>query len=307
MSLDEALTVLLTGFLRGGTSFLKGTGEMIKGSSSVSREIRVGITQVCVWFVIQFWEKYKMLSCSPRQNTKCSQRFIPFTFVFPGLCGICARNGSTVVGTECVYSLGTFNGGCCQPQSHNFPRRCSVFPQVCQLHPEVYIGTDDWREGTGCCLQGDNPVDNKANEYCGYVLNALFIVPMIRMSLHVRHRTIPELIYLSCCMIVVTWLYIFFSDISGEGNKDGGEGGQHVLVCLLQELGCLIESLSTTSATIILDTHLSKLIILRSELPSRTWEVIQCDKVLSWFMNLLSSWTSNEMFMQYLQTWWMLW
>ncbi|MPC13265.1 HEAT repeat-containing protein 5B [Portunus trituberculatus] len=46
MSLDEALTVLLTGFLRGGNSFLKGTGEMIKGSSSVSREVRVGITQV---------------------------------------------------------------------------------------------------------------------------------------------------------------------------------------------------------------------------------------------------------------------
>lgn len=46
MSLEEALTVLLMGFLRGGNSFLKGTGEMIKGSSSVSREVRVGITQV---------------------------------------------------------------------------------------------------------------------------------------------------------------------------------------------------------------------------------------------------------------------
>lgn len=46
LSLEEALTVLLTGFLRGGNSFLKGTGEMIKGSSSVSREVRVGITQV---------------------------------------------------------------------------------------------------------------------------------------------------------------------------------------------------------------------------------------------------------------------
>ena len=48
MSLEETLTVLLTGFLRGGNSFLKGTGEMIKGSSSVSREIRVGITQVSI-------------------------------------------------------------------------------------------------------------------------------------------------------------------------------------------------------------------------------------------------------------------
>ena len=46
LTLEEALGILSNGFLRGGSSFLKGTGEMIKGGSSVSREIRVGITQV---------------------------------------------------------------------------------------------------------------------------------------------------------------------------------------------------------------------------------------------------------------------
>lgn len=50
-SLDEALGVLMSGFLRGGTSFLKGTGEMIKGSSGINREVRVGVTHAYVVFV----------------------------------------------------------------------------------------------------------------------------------------------------------------------------------------------------------------------------------------------------------------
>lgn len=50
-SLDEAFGVLMSGFLRGGVSFLKGTGEMIKGSSGVNREVRVGVTHSYVVFV----------------------------------------------------------------------------------------------------------------------------------------------------------------------------------------------------------------------------------------------------------------
>lgn len=46
ISLDEALNILMTGFLRGGVGFLKGTGEIIKGSSSINREVRVGVTHV---------------------------------------------------------------------------------------------------------------------------------------------------------------------------------------------------------------------------------------------------------------------
>jgi hypothetical protein len=46
VSLDEALGILMAGFLRGGVGFLKGTGEIIKGSSSVNREVRVGVTHV---------------------------------------------------------------------------------------------------------------------------------------------------------------------------------------------------------------------------------------------------------------------
>ncbi|XP_063239681.1 LOW QUALITY PROTEIN: HEAT repeat-containing protein 5B [Bacillus rossius redtenbacheri] len=51
LSLEEALGVLMTGFLRGGVGFLKGTGEIIKGSSGVNREVRVGVTHAYVVFV----------------------------------------------------------------------------------------------------------------------------------------------------------------------------------------------------------------------------------------------------------------
>ncbi|GJQ66814.1 hypothetical protein Trydic_g18582 [Trypoxylus dichotomus] len=51
VSLDEALGILMAGFLRGGVGFLKGTGEIIKGSSGVNREVRVGVTHAYVTFV----------------------------------------------------------------------------------------------------------------------------------------------------------------------------------------------------------------------------------------------------------------
>jgi len=44
VSLQEGLNILMTGFLRGATSFLK--GEIIKGGSGVNREVRVGVTHV---------------------------------------------------------------------------------------------------------------------------------------------------------------------------------------------------------------------------------------------------------------------
>ncbi|KAG7212607.1 hypothetical protein KM043_012898 [Ampulex compressa] len=51
ISLDEVLNILMSGFLRGGVGFLKGTGEIIKGNSSVNREVRVGVTHGYVVFV----------------------------------------------------------------------------------------------------------------------------------------------------------------------------------------------------------------------------------------------------------------
>uniref|UniRef100_W5MTI8 HEAT repeat-containing protein 5A n=1 Tax=Lepisosteus oculatus TaxID=7918 RepID=W5MTI8_LEPOC len=50
-SLEEVMDLLASGFLRGGTGFLRAGGDMLKGTSSVSRDVRVGITQACVVFV----------------------------------------------------------------------------------------------------------------------------------------------------------------------------------------------------------------------------------------------------------------
>lgn len=46
--LEDVLSLLTNGFFKGGTGFLKSTsaGEMIKGGSTINREVRVGITHV---------------------------------------------------------------------------------------------------------------------------------------------------------------------------------------------------------------------------------------------------------------------
>lgn len=48
ISLEEVMELLGTGFLRGSHGFLRASGDMLKGTSSVSRDVRVGVTQVCV-------------------------------------------------------------------------------------------------------------------------------------------------------------------------------------------------------------------------------------------------------------------
>uniref|UniRef100_A0A8C7TDC9 HEAT repeat-containing protein 5A n=1 Tax=Oncorhynchus mykiss TaxID=8022 RepID=A0A8C7TDC9_ONCMY len=50
-SLEEVMDLLTGGFLRGGAGFLRASGDKLKGTSSVSKDIRIGITQSCVVFV----------------------------------------------------------------------------------------------------------------------------------------------------------------------------------------------------------------------------------------------------------------
>lgn len=50
-SLEDVMDLLATGFLRGGSGFLRASGDMLKGTSSVSRDVKVGVTQSCVVFV----------------------------------------------------------------------------------------------------------------------------------------------------------------------------------------------------------------------------------------------------------------
>ncbi|KAK7086919.1 HEAT repeat-containing protein 5B [Halocaridina rubra] len=174
ISLDEALTILLTGFLRGGNSFLKGTGEMIKGSSSVSREIRVGITQAYVVLVQELGALWLERNVST---------------LLLHLTELVASPKATTSHVDAVYS-----------------RKCVNF--------------------------------------------------ILRSTLG---RMIGEKAQIAAAKEITNILikYMNSVDVSGEGSKDGGEGSQHVLVCMLQELGCLMESLSTTCATIVLDSHLN--------------------------------------------------
>ncbi|XP_063039810.1 HEAT repeat-containing protein 5A isoform X2 [Engraulis encrasicolus] len=51
LCVEEVMEMLSGGFLRGGAGFLRASGDMLKGGSSVSRDIRVGITQAIVVFV----------------------------------------------------------------------------------------------------------------------------------------------------------------------------------------------------------------------------------------------------------------
>uniref|UniRef100_A0A8D2Q469 HEAT repeat-containing protein 5A n=1 Tax=Varanus komodoensis TaxID=61221 RepID=A0A8D2Q469_VARKO len=50
-SFEEALELLGTGFLRGSSGFLRTSGDILKGTSSVNRDVRVGVTQAYVAFI----------------------------------------------------------------------------------------------------------------------------------------------------------------------------------------------------------------------------------------------------------------
>ncbi|XP_075700503.1 HEAT repeat-containing protein 5A isoform X2 [Rhinoderma darwinii] len=51
LSLEEALGLLSTGFIRGNSGFLRGGGDMLGGSSSTTRYVRLGATQAYIIFI----------------------------------------------------------------------------------------------------------------------------------------------------------------------------------------------------------------------------------------------------------------
>lgn len=51
VTLEDSLSILMNGFLRGGTGFLKGTGEIIKGNTGSHREVRVGVTYASILII----------------------------------------------------------------------------------------------------------------------------------------------------------------------------------------------------------------------------------------------------------------
>ncbi|CAL8109208.1 unnamed protein product [Calicophoron daubneyi] len=66
ITLQDALSLLASGFIRGPGGFLKGTsaGDMIKGNNSVNREVRIGVTYSYIEFITSMGPQWLELNLS---------------------------------------------------------------------------------------------------------------------------------------------------------------------------------------------------------------------------------------------------
>lgn len=174
-SLDEVLALMSAGFLRGGIGFLKsGAGEMIKGNSTVSRDIRVGVTHAYVVLLQQLG------SCWLENN---------LNVVLTHLLELVSSPRAATTHVDAVYS-----------------RKCVTFI----LHS--VLGK----------LLGEKAQIAACKELIQIIIK------------HSKEDSVADL----------------------SGNKDNqGETAlsQHVIVCALQELGSLLQTLNTMSSQVISD------------------------------------------------------
>lgn len=178
-SLDEVLGLLASGFLRGGIGFLKGSaGEMIKGGSSVSREIRVGVTHA---YVVLF----------QRLGGLWLERHLPV--VLSHLLELVGHPRAVQTHVDAVYS-----------------RKCVSFAL---------------RSVLGKML-GDKAQAAACKDLVQVIIK------------HLNTDAVLE---------------------NNGGGKDGQQEvalSQHILVCALQELGCLVETLGTTAVSTLSDSSI---------------------------------------------------
>ncbi|XP_041043699.1 HEAT repeat-containing protein 5B [Carcharodon carcharias] len=174
-TLEEVLELLATGFLRGGSGFLRSGGEMLKGGGSVSREVRVGVTQAYVVFVTSLGGQW------------LERNFATFlTHVLE----LVSHPRATQSHVEAVYS-----------------RRCVSFIL---------------RATVGSIL-GEKAQIAAAKEVCQAIAKQM--------------KTVESVV----------------NDANND-NKSGAadvSASQHVMVCALQELGSLVQSLSATASPLL--------------------------------------------------------
>ncbi|CAN7999924.1 unnamed protein product [Ixodes hexagonus] len=177
-SLDEVLALLASGFLRGGIGFLKGSaGEMIKGGSSVSREIRVGVTHA---YVVLF----------QRLGGLWLERHLPT--VLTHLLELVGHPKAVQTHVDAVYS-----------------RKCVSFA----LRSVLGKMLGDKAQAAAC----------------------KDLVQVV-----VRHLNSDAI-------------------LENNGGKEGQQEvalSQHILVCALHELGCLVETLGTTAVSTLSDSSI---------------------------------------------------
>ncbi|XP_054269957.1 HEAT repeat-containing protein 5B-like isoform X2 [Macrosteles quadrilineatus] len=176
VSLEEALTVLMSGFLRGGVGFLKNTGEIIKGSSGLNREVRVGVTHAYVVFI-------QLMGSSWLERN--------LTIVLGHVLDLVANPKAASSHVDAVYA-----------------RKCINF-----------------------------------------ILRS------------VLGRMLPEKAQIAAVkeMTLIVAKQMTSIDFNPENAKDCNQEtlyGQHLLVCALQEMACLIESLGTTASNLLTSSNL---------------------------------------------------
>ncbi|KAL4641370.1 HEAT repeat-containing protein 5B [Arapaima gigas] len=174
-TLEEVLELMATGFLRGGSGFLKSGGEMLKGGASVSREVRVGVTQAYVVFVTTLGGQWL------ERN---------FAVFLSHVLELASHPRATQTHVEAVYS-----------------RRCVSFVLRATLGG----------------LLGEKAQIAAGREICQAIAKQMRAVETV------------------------------VNDSSGESKAGSADvsASQHVMVCALQELGSLVQSLSATAAPLI--------------------------------------------------------
>eukprot|EP00058_Branchiostoma_floridae_P024642 XP_002610132.1 hypothetical protein BRAFLDRAFT_121581 [Branchiostoma floridae] len=179
-SLDDVFSVLSSGFLRGGSGFLKGGGgELLKGGE-VRREVRVGVTQAHVVFVMTLggpWLERNM------------------SVFLTHILDLLASPKATPTHVDAVYS-----------------RKCVSFML------RAVLGK----------LLGEKAQIAAARELCQFVSKQMAVV----------------------------------DDASSKAESDGRGAAdisntQHSLVCALQELGSLLQSLQTCAAPLVTEANSS--------------------------------------------------
>ncbi|XP_073413695.1 HEAT repeat-containing protein 5B isoform X2 [Dendrobates tinctorius] len=174
-TLEEVLELMATGFLRGGSGFLKSGGEMLKGGGSISREVRVGVTQAYVVFVTALGGQW------------LERNFATF---LSHVLDLVSHPRATQTHVEAVYS-----------------RRCVSFIL------RATVGS----------LLGEKAQNAAAKEICQAIAKQMKSVEAV------------------------------VNDVNNE-NKVGTadvSASQHVMVCALQELGSLVQSLNSTASPLI--------------------------------------------------------
>uniref|UniRef100_UPI00398EFE26 HEAT repeat-containing protein 5B isoform X2 n=1 Tax=Pristiophorus japonicus TaxID=55135 RepID=UPI00398EFE26 len=173
-TLEEVLELMATGFLRGGSGFLRSGGEILKGGGSVSREVRVGVTQAYVVFVTTLGGQW------------LERNFATFlTHVLE----LVSHPRATQSHVEAVYS-----------------RRCVSFIL----------------RATVGCLLGEKAQIAAAKEICQAIAKQMKTVESVVNDAN--------------------------NDKSGAADVSAS---QHVMVCALQELGSLVQSLSATASPLL--------------------------------------------------------